>query len=881
MQFNCLAVSLLLCISFVCGTVPAMGSNGADKNGKSADITISNKYISLTFDKDTGAWTQFIDRATGDNLLVEPCDTGIIPPDKPLHVDTDSIKNALDKGEAISLDGEWLYTPTPGQNGEPYLRGDFGSGEWAPTLVPSQLDAGDGRLHNRFGDFWYRREFSCPPDLLTDDLMLVIGAVDDFDETFINGVRVGKTGMETPHFWESTRYYQVPQKLLHSDRPNILLIKVTNGGFDGGIWGPVVLDAKESMGIPPAPAPAPMKAHSVSRTGNSSILRMSTVQGSFEYEITYTLPDDKNFFSRRLVVKNPTSQTQSLTGIMCSLPSMSVGPHQSVIFPGTIPVGDTPVESMQDRDVLGTKGMDPLAILWDAGKKRGIGTWYNCEDEWSPVSVRRLGSGASLRHNQQIFGPIKPGESFELGTQYVWLGHGSRDSALRGIQQIYKSIGLRAPGRGLTDLRKSVLYCGHPGGTPELNYRYYGGFKAVEAYVPTLRKLGVSLLWLLPIWEHGDGTVWNLYSPFDQFKVSPIYGTPEELKSLSSACSENGINLIFDLVPHGPPDITPLAKEHPEWNSKDQEGKPVYEWSQLAFDYANPGWQDYMRRAAEWNAREYGAIGARVDCGAGGPSNWDPACGHRPNQSALYGGLGMNKAIRDGFLKAKKQVVLLPEEYTGANVFYRVSDLTYDSQLFFHIMDLKAKNASPEEWAGSLQSFMHDQAMTMPPGALKMRFISNHDTVSWTFQAKRPAIVYGVDHMRALLSLCALVEGVPMLYQGDEDPAVYGGTGVSSVDFLSRIYQLRKSIPAIGNGSVDYRSVKATGGVFACRRQTPKQNAVVLISFNPSVVRSTISTAGLLSGTWTDCLSGEKVGLTDGAKVEMASYQVRVLIQDR
>lgn len=880
MQSDHLTVSLLLllCIGISCNAFTA--AENSDKNPGSSTININNKYISLAFDRNTGAWTRFTDRKSGNNLLAEPRDTGIMHPDKPLKLDEGAIDKAVNNGKAISLAGDWLYTPTPGLDGKPFLNGDFSAGEWAPTPVPSQLNTGDGRLHNRFGDFWYRREFTCPPGLPLDDLILIIGAVDDFDETFINGVRVGRMGMETPHFWESPRFYRVPQKLLYSDKPNRLLIKVTNGGFDGGIWGPVVLGVRKSIGNLSAPDPAPLKSYVISRVKKASILRMSALQGSFEYEITYTLPDDKPFFSRQLRIKNPTSQTQSLTGILCSLPSMSVGPRQSVIFPGTIPVGDTPIDSMNDDEVIGTRSMDPLAVLWDDSKKCGVGTWYNCEDEWSPVSVKRVGSGAVLSHNQQIFGPLKPGASVDLGTQYVWLSHGSRDNALLGIQQIYKSIGLRAPGRGFAGLKDGVLYCGHPGGTPELNYRSYGGFKALEAYVPTLRKLGVSLLWLLPIWEHGDGTVWNLYSPFDQFKVSPIYGTPEELKSLSSACSENGINLMFDLVPHGPPDITPLAKEHPEWNSKDQDGKPVYEWNQLAFDYANQGWQDYMRRAAEWNAREYGAIGARVDCGAGGPSNWDPACGHRPNQSGLYGGLGMNKAIRDGFLKANKQVVLLPEEYTSVNIFYRVSDLTYDSQLFFHIMDLKAKNVSPEEWAGSLQSFLNDQALTLPPGALKMRFISNHDTVSWTFQAKRPAIVYGVGHMRALLSMCALVDGVPMLYQGDEDPAVYGGTGVSNVDFLSSVYRLRKSVPAIGRGSADYRSIKTTGGVFACKRQASKQDAIVLISFNPSAVQSVISSSDPISGTWTDCLSGEKIALSDGTKVEMTPYQVRVLIHD-
>lgn len=78
-----------------------------------------------------------------------------------------------------------------------------------------------------------------------------------------------------------------------------------------------------------------------------------------------------------------------------------------------------------------------------------------------------------------------------------------------------------------------------------------------------------------------------------------------------------------------------------------------------------------------------------------------------------------------------------------------------------------------------------------------MRSISNHDTVGWTFQKMRPAKAHGIGRMRALLALCALIDGVPMLYQGDEDPAVYDGQGESSVDILARSYAAL-SLPAGG-----------------------------------------------------------------------------------
>ena len=54
------------------------------------------------------------------------------------------------------------------------------------------------------------------------------------------------------------------------------------------------------------------------------------------------------------------------------------------------------------------------------------------------------------------------------------------------------------------------------------------------------------------------------------------------------------------------------------------------------------------------------------------------------------------------------------------------------------------------------------------------------------------------------MALCALIEGVPMIYQGDEDPSIYRGKGESSVEFLSKINGLRKRLPALSEGSADY-----------------------------------------------------------------------------
>ena len=160
-----------------------------------------------------------------------------------------------------------------------------------------------------------------------------------------------------------------------------------------------------------------------------------------------------------------------------------------------------------------------------------------------------------------------------------------------------------------------------------------------------------------------------------------------------------------------------------------------------------------------------------------------------------------------------------------------------------------------------------------------MRWISNHDTVSWTFQKQRPAKAYGLARTRALLSLFALVPGVPMLYQGDEDPSVYRQSGASGVSYLSRIYALRESIPAIRNGAVDYVNVSATKGVFACLRSTSNQTALILISFNANQVKSKVTVPDSVPLFVRDVLSSESLELRSRSfDITLEPYQTRVLV---
>ncbi len=847
---------------------------------KDSMIVLQNKSVKLEFDKETGAWKGFIDRKSGRELLTAGSSNSIMDHLWLPRLNTDTISKAMEAGNAITLTQGWKFTPDPPNGGKAagYLQGEFQTGDWIATPIPSERGVGDNRLHNRVGVFWYRTAFSLPSDWDGKDLTLIIGAVDDFDTTYVNGKEVGATGIETPFHWETPRVYPVPASILR--QTNTLLVKVTNAAFDGGITqGPVLIGLTSALRNPVMPGHH-LDHFSTMREGSNRILAMTTHEGDLQYTLEYALLGDSPYLTRKLIVRNISAKDLTLNGLNCVTPPIALGSRQSVIFPGTLPVGNNPMSSMPQNGVLSPRGEDPLAIIWDADSKIGVGAWFDDEAEFSPVSVQRIANGVAIQHMPRIEMILKPGEAVSPGVQYIWVLDGTRDAVLKGVQKVYSIIGLKAPSNHLPNHARKILYCGYPGGTPEMGFSGYGGFPAMDAYLPTLKKMGISLMWLLPTWYHGTDKRWNLYAPFDQFKVDPLLGTQKELQKLGADAKNDGIGLMFDLVPHGPPDFTPLAKDHPEWIEQNQDGTNHYEWGQLSFDYAQPGWRNYMERAAEWDAKTFDAVGARVDCGAGGPPNWKPGLPYRPSFSTLGGGLSMNQSIRDGFVKVNGDAVLLPENYTGANIFYRYADLDYDAQFYYLMGDLQSNNATPDEWASSLETFLDDQQLTLPPGALKMRWISNHDTVSWTFQKARPAKIYGAPKMRALMALCAYIPGVPMLYQGDENPALYGGKGENNIPYLTEIYGLRNRMPVLSIGKADYQSVKASGGIFSCLRSLGKKRALVLISFNPKLTKSELAFHAPMGGKWKDLLSGRTFEFERKAVVEMSPYQTMVLVKE-
>ena len=108
-------------------------------------------------------------------------------------------------------------------------------------LVADGVEVGIGVPFENFlqrsydGWAWYVLKLAVPEELRkAGNVYFSAGAIDDFDEVYINGKRIGKTGKETAHYWAAPRQYIFPASLLKEGN-NVIAIRVFDEKGNGGI----------------------------------------------------------------------------------------------------------------------------------------------------------------------------------------------------------------------------------------------------------------------------------------------------------------------------------------------------------------------------------------------------------------------------------------------------------------------------------------------------------------------------------------------------------------------------------------------------------------------------------------------------------------------
>lgn len=110
--------------------------------------------------------------------------------------------------------------------------------EWETMPVPAHWDEHGHKDYDGYA--WYRKTFSIRSEDTSKPLFLYLGRIDDVDDVYINGNRIGGRGRTHPEYltaWNQNRIYRLSSDLLKADSQNLIAVRVYDDQHGGGIVG--------------------------------------------------------------------------------------------------------------------------------------------------------------------------------------------------------------------------------------------------------------------------------------------------------------------------------------------------------------------------------------------------------------------------------------------------------------------------------------------------------------------------------------------------------------------------------------------------------------------------------------------------------------------
>jgi cyclomaltodextrinase / maltogenic alpha-amylase / neopullulanase len=350
---------------------------------------------------------------------------------------------------------------------------------------------------------------------------------------------------------------------------------------------------------------------------------------------------------------------------------------------------------------------------------------------------------------------------------------------------------------------------------PQANY-LGGDFAGIEQRLEQgyFRDLGINILWLAPLNTNPPGawqeylppyrhyTGYHGYWPISDTEVEPRFGGNEGLANLVKAAHANETRIIADLV------LKHVHLENPLWTSRrewfgtvdlpdgtknlrrwdDHQFTTWFEEWLPGFDFDNPEAVDFLIDNAEFWVKQFDLDGYRLDAVKHIQFSFWPtfrtamrdlsaAQGRRPGSRYYVGETFMD---REGIMS-----------FVGPNML----DGQFDFPLYDTIMDVLARRShgfedletslTASETIYGKETLMsplvgnHDKSrfMAYADGDLPHPSIEDEEEVGW---ADPPQVDDPVsyDYLKLATSFILSIDGVPMIYYGDE----VGLTGAGDPD---------------------------------------------------------------------------------------------------
>ena len=132
----------------------------------------------------------------------------------------------------VDMKGQWQFTVG---DDPAWADPKTDTGDWDHLNVPGNWENQSYQGYNGYA--WYRLTFAVRTMPASDYVTLFLGRIDDVDEVYINGRKIGQTGDFFPHYqsaFDTERRYRVPVSLLMKTG-NVIAVRVYDEAGEGGM----------------------------------------------------------------------------------------------------------------------------------------------------------------------------------------------------------------------------------------------------------------------------------------------------------------------------------------------------------------------------------------------------------------------------------------------------------------------------------------------------------------------------------------------------------------------------------------------------------------------------------------------------------------------
>ena len=325
---------------------------------------------------------------------------------------------------------------------------------------------------------------------------------------------------------------------------------------------------------------------------------------------------------------------------------------------------------------------------------------------------------------------------------------------------------------------------------------YKGGtFREVQNDLERIQKLGVDIIYLLPIQPCGvknrKGSLGSPYAIKDYRITDLSQGTMEDFIALCDAVHNRGMKIMIDIVyNHTSPDSV-LATEHPEWfyhKPNGSMGNRIGDWWDVVdLDYSHPElWRYQIDTLKMW--AQY-VDGFRCDVAPLVPLEfWLQA--RAEVETVRPGCIWLAESIEPEFTVTNRANGI---DSLSDSELYQAFDICYDHDVYYQMKHAILQKDSLSTYIDALNR----QPGIYPANAIRLRFLENHD------RPRAASLISDEQILRSWTAWMYVISGTVLIYAGQEfcvrhhptlfdlDPVSFD-TGSDISSFLQALYKVRQ-----------------------------------------------------------------------------------------